>query len=1247
MLRRLSRGVREAGSRLSQAVSAGSRQPQPWSLGRKPVSLSSGGLKTLSQSKPSPVCPKCSLNRYFSIVAMQVRMVVNKAGENNPDGQMYALRDRADAILTAVKDSPLLPVKEVEPLVIRANLGDCIHVTFRNRLKVPASMHIQGVRQDVLTSDGSMVGNNPASVAMPGHTIQYRWYAEHEGIFMFSDLGDPRAGEHTSNALGLWGALIVEPPGATWTDPITGCPLASGAMADIHLPAGPDFREYTLVFHDEMMVRTKDGAVPIDPMTGLEQDTGMFINYRTEPSRIRMDNPNVTGEKGMMSSWAYGDPATPVLHAYLGDPARIRLLHAGVKETHVFHLHVYQWLLNPADPSSTQIDSISIGPQESYTIVPLFGAGSQPRSPGDAIFHCHLYPHFDEGMWGLWRAHDVLEDGTRFYPDGTPITRLQVLPDRAPPPAPTPTKPGFPLFIPGTFGLQAPRPPLGIVGGRAPTPLELANFDPNPVPGAPFVNPAPLSAPVRQYDIVGIQLPIEYNSQGWHDPEGRIYVLAADEAAVLSGAKKPEPLVIRANAGDVIDLNFTNKFPLTIGGNAFQSVRVTDEASLHVHLVKFDVLASDGAADGWNYDSSAGHMETIRYRWYADVELRTCFFHDHMFPNTHQQHGVFAGLIVEPEGSTYHAPQTGAAINSGTQAVIRHPSRADFRESVLAVHDFALLFDRDGNPLNPPAVPNSQDDPGVMGVNYRSEPLQFRPGEPAYTFSSWLWGDPATPLLQAYAGDPIRIRLLQGAQEEQHNFNLHGHRWLREPTNPHAPLVCAQTLGISEAFNLEFAAHGGGDSDFLWFHGSIDDLWLGLWGIFRVYGALVPNLLPLADRPTPPARVHPFPTPTGNPPPPPAGPGDPAPPDATLRTYDIVAIKRKIVYNRYGDHDPDGLLFVLAADEAAVVKGHKAPEPLVIRANLGDLVQVKLTNKLPLTLPETVYPEVPVQVPWPASNRVSLNAQKLHYDGRGSGGVAVGFNPDQTVGPGQSISYRWYADVEGTCILSSWGDVRNHRLHGLFGVLVVEPYGATYRDPVNGKKLTSGAQAVIRAPGRPAFREFVPIAHNGVSMFDRNGIRVEDPEEADDFEDQGQKAFNYRSERFANRLAQVPYPYLVFSSRAHGDPATPIFRAYRCDPVTIRYAMPADKPRNTVLLVHAHNWLSQPGNPFSRIINVQGAVSVGSTFDIILLGGAGGPVKAHADYLYRSGVLMWDVDQGMWGIIRVFGWWQKGLLPLT
>ena len=133
-----------------------------------------------------------------------------------------------------------------------------------------------------------------------------------------------------------------------------------------------------------------------------------------------------------MSSWVYGDPAPPILRAYVGDPSKIRLIHGGVKETHVFHLHNHQWQLEAENPVSTILDSITLSPQECYTLDILHGAGSLTGTIGDVIFHCHLYPHFHEGMWTLWRIHDRLEDGSGRLPDGTEIPPLMPLKDRIP-----------------------------------------------------------------------------------------------------------------------------------------------------------------------------------------------------------------------------------------------------------------------------------------------------------------------------------------------------------------------------------------------------------------------------------------------------------------------------------------------------------------------------------------------------------------------------------------------------------------------------------------------------------------------------------------------------------------------------------------------------------------------------------------------------------------------------------------------
>jgi len=140
----------------------------------------------------------------------------------------------------------------------------------------------------------------------------------------------------------------------------------------------------------------------------------------------------------------------------------------------------------------------------------------------------------------------------------------------------------------------------------------------------------------------------------------------------------------------------------------FQVRTPTDIIGQHIHLVKFDVLASDGAGNGFNYEdgtfsneevvdlihsvnkdgglysSDASHRITLTakeipyfaeqlpgmfpgaqatiQRWYADPitdnagqdrTLRTVFTHDHFGPSTHQQVGLYAGLVIEPKGSKW------------------------------------------------------------------------------------------------------------------------------------------------------------------------------------------------------------------------------------------------------------------------------------------------------------------------------------------------------------------------------------------------------------------------------------------------------------------------------------------------------------------------------------------------------------------------------------------------------------------
>ena len=69
------------------------------------------------------------------------------------------------------------------------------------------------------------------------------------------------------------------------------------------------------------------------------------------------------------------------------------------------------------------------------------------------------------------------------------------------------------------------------------------------------------------------------------------------------------------------------------------------------------------------------------------------FFHDHVDALNSWGHGLFGAHIIEPTGSTFHDPVTGAPIRSGPSADIYTTGSAgfgekgDFREFVLWQHE--------------------------------------------------------------------------------------------------------------------------------------------------------------------------------------------------------------------------------------------------------------------------------------------------------------------------------------------------------------------------------------------------------------------------------------------------------------------------------------------------------------------------------------------------------------------------------
>ena len=88
--------------------------------------------------------------RNFDIEAISLPIVYNKYGDHDPNGLMYVLKKDSERIQRRARQnfamSPPQPYEEVQPLVIRANVGDEIHVNLYNKLDRKVLIHVQGLK---------------------------------------------------------------------------------------------------------------------------------------------------------------------------------------------------------------------------------------------------------------------------------------------------------------------------------------------------------------------------------------------------------------------------------------------------------------------------------------------------------------------------------------------------------------------------------------------------------------------------------------------------------------------------------------------------------------------------------------------------------------------------------------------------------------------------------------------------------------------------------------------------------------------------------------------------------------------------------------------------------------------------------------------------------------------------------------------------------------------------------------------
>ena len=266
-----------------------------------------------------------------------------------------------------------------------------------------------------------------------------------------------------------------------------------------------------------------------------------------------------------------------------------------------------------------------------------------------------------------------------------------------------------------------------------------------------------------------------------------------------------------------------------------------------------------------------------------------------------------------------------------------------------------------------------------------------------------LPGDPFTPIMRAYSGDLVRVKIQAGSHEHEHNASINGLAWMQGGSGfgqaPHSGRRNAQNTGLSEQFTFavritDYETQKKHWNDRIYtIDSSQDGIWNGVWGVLRSLNLRddgLDNVKTLPSNPKPTLLA------LGQG----AGIDNGCPAEARLRKYVISAVLANqvldnslnvtippasagskldpdggtLVYNpratnisietwnettkqydikEYGGgplHDPTAILFVRDSDldlYANKLKPGRPVEPLVLRAAAGECIQVYLTNRLP------------------------------------------------------------------------------------------------------------------------------------------------------------------------------------------------------------------------------------------------------------------------------------------------------------
>jgi manganese oxidase len=259
--------------------------------------------------------------------------------------------------------------------IIRAEVGDTIHVVFKNLASRPYSIHPHGVfytkaAEGAMTNDGTSGADQADDAVAPGQTFTYEWKVPERAGPGPSDPSSVVWPYHShvdsirdSNS-GLVGAIIVTRAGQARTD---------GTPKDVD----KEFVTLFDIFDENLSWYLDDNIAGLADHAKIDRKDDEFVESNLKHS---------------INGYVFGNMPMPEMR--VGEHVRWYLLALGTETD----LHTPHWHGNTAVAYGHRVDVVSLLP--ATTVV----ADMTPDDPGIWMFHCHVSDHIAGGMMGRYQV---------------------------------------------------------------------------------------------------------------------------------------------------------------------------------------------------------------------------------------------------------------------------------------------------------------------------------------------------------------------------------------------------------------------------------------------------------------------------------------------------------------------------------------------------------------------------------------------------------------------------------------------------------------------------------------------------------------------------------------------------------------------------------------------------------------------------------------------------------------------------